>query len=73
MNSQKILILDYSVDRWETAAIKRRLPWDCQIVSFFIDAGRHLPGRDHDLIFLIPSAIRSLLVFFSIDALGGFG
>ena len=37
MSIQKILILDYSVDRSETSAIKRWLPENSDITSLFID------------------------------------
>ncbi len=43
MNPKKILILDYSVDRSETPAIKRWLPKDAQVASLFIDTEESFP------------------------------
>jgi GMP synthase (glutamine-hydrolysing) len=43
-----ILILDYSVDRTETAAIRRWLPLRAAVTSYFVDADFRLPD-DADL------------------------
>ncbi len=43
MSQKKILILDYSVDRSETAAIKRWLPPDSHVSSLFIDTEESFP------------------------------
>jgi GMP synthase (glutamine-hydrolysing) len=39
-----ILVLDYSIDRTETAAIRRWLPPQAAVVSCFVDAGFRLPA-----------------------------
>jgi GMP synthase (glutamine-hydrolysing) len=53
----KILILDYSVDRSETAAIRRWLPADAQVSAFFIDTASSFPGdlADADFTHVIHS------------------
>jgi GMP synthase-like glutamine amidotransferase len=43
MDSKRILILDYSVDRSETANIKRWLPEDAHVSSLFIDTEDSFP------------------------------
>jgi GMP synthase (glutamine-hydrolysing) len=43
MSHKKILILDYSTDRSETASIKRWLPADSHVESFFIDTEESFP------------------------------
>lgn len=43
MNLQKILILDYSVDRSETSAVKRWLPVNSDVSSLFIDTEESFP------------------------------
>lgn len=43
MNLQKILILDYSVDRSETSAVKRWLPINSDVSSLFIDTEESFP------------------------------
>ena len=43
MNLQKILILDYSVDRSETSAVKRWLPVNLDVSSLFIDTEESFP------------------------------
>ena len=45
MNSQKILILDYSTDRSETPAIKRWLPGNAQVTAHFIDTEESFPDN----------------------------
>ncbi len=44
LNPKKILILDYSVDRQETAVIKKWLPRDVNISSYFIDTKDSFPA-----------------------------
>ena len=48
MSDQKILILDYSVDRIEAAAIKCWLPVNSEVAAVFIDTAESFPD---DLIF----------------------
>ncbi len=43
MNLKKILILDYSVDRSETSAVKRLLPVNSDVSSLFIDTEESFP------------------------------
>jgi len=43
LNLQKILILDYSVDRSETSAVKRWLPVNSDVSSLFIDTEESFP------------------------------
>ena len=43
MTQQKILILDYSIDRLETPNIKRWLPEDAQVTALFIDTQESFP------------------------------
>ena len=43
MSEKKILILDYSVDRIEAAAIKRWLPAEAQVTTLFIDTEESFP------------------------------
>lgn len=43
MSPQKILILDYSTDRSETAAIKRWMPAEAQVNALFIDTEDSFP------------------------------
>jgi GMP synthase-like glutamine amidotransferase len=43
MSQKNTLILDYSVDRSETPAIKRWLPADAQVTSLFIDSEESFP------------------------------
>ena len=51
MSSQRILILDYSVERIETENIKRWLPEDSHVSSLFIDTEESFPdgliGNDY--------------------------
>lgn len=44
MNHKKILILDYSVDREETAVVKQWLPENAHISSIFIDTKSSFPN-----------------------------
>jgi GMP synthase-like glutamine amidotransferase len=43
MNSKKVLILDYSVDKSEAPAIKRWLPKDAQVTNLFIETEESFP------------------------------
>lgn len=43
MSMKKILILDYSVDKSETPAIKRWLPADAEITALYIDSEESFP------------------------------
>ena len=43
MNEKKVLILDYSMDKIEAAAIKRWLPADAQVSTLFIDTEESFP------------------------------
>ena len=43
MSIKKILILDYSVDRTETSAVKRWLPVNLNVTSLFIDTEESFP------------------------------
>ena len=45
MNSNSILILDYSIDRSETPAITQWLPMDLEILSLFIDTEESFPDN----------------------------
>jgi len=45
LSQKKILILDYSVDRSETPAIKRWLPADTQVSALFIDTKESFPDN----------------------------
>ncbi len=57
MGQEKILILDYSTDRSETQAIRRWLPKNTQVVSYFIDTEESLPDNltDQDFSHVIHS------------------
>ena len=43
MSPKKVLLLDYSVDRTETECMRRWLPVDLQVSSFFIDTAESFP------------------------------
>jgi len=43
MSEKKVLILDYSVDKIEAAAIKRWLPAEAHVTTFFIDTEESFP------------------------------
>jgi GMP synthase-like glutamine amidotransferase len=55
MSPKKILILDYSTDRSETACIKRWLPADAHVSSYFVDTEESFPEDliDHDFTHVI--------------------
>ena len=57
MDSKRILILDYSVDRSETESIKRWLPVETSVSSLFIDTEKSFPDDliNHDFTHVIHS------------------
>jgi len=45
LSQEKILILDYSTDQSETPAIKRWLPENSQVISYFINTEKSFPNN----------------------------
>ena len=43
MHSKKILILDYSIDKSETSAVKRWMPADVEVTALYIDSEESFP------------------------------